>query len=346
MSPLLSRHALALLGFLLMSGSALAGPALKTEIVQGIAAVILAENDKTDGILTVSESNLFVQCLRSHLLPQWRCESAGTEGQPWLHDVLTPERRAKLAALGFVPDAETGNFVSTPLKAIAPDALAGTILQVLTEIYGAVPEEIEVKAEKLRSARCHRRIKVGYDRGRAILTKSIGLKQNAEKGCKLTSGPHEAEAADETDAETGTPPAAPPPVDVDEHYLTPMAAELDRMRQAGPHAFVIFEAKPAYVQCQHDAEGKRMYCEAASADAVGKAVANILTPERKAKLIAAGFAPPGRVMNYSRFYPDAEYSIPLVARALLRVLRESYGYQGTPAIAVITEKGGTRPLVP
>jgi len=347
MSPPLLARVVTLLGSILLSGAALAGPAPKAEIADGIASVLLVENDKTDGILTVSEGNLYVQCLNSHFLPQWRCESAGAEGQPWLHHVLTSDRQAKLAELGFVPDPETGNFVALLPKATAPKLLAGVILQVLTEAYGALPEEIEVKAEKLRSTHCHRRIKPGHDRGRAILTGSIGFKQDAEKNCKLKSRPDEAEAADDNDGnEGGTATTAAPGIDVDARYLAPMAAELDRVRRAGPHTYVIFEAEPAYVQCMHDAEGKRMYCEAVSEDAVGKQIARILTPERKAKLIAAGFAPPGRTMNYSRFYPEAEYNTTLLAKALLRILKNVYGYQGATAIEVRTEAGDKRPLVP
>jgi hypothetical protein len=89
-----------------------------------------------------------------------------------------------------------------------------------------------------------------------------------------------------------------------------------------------------------------MSCEAVSEDAVGKPIARILTPERKAKLIAAGFTPPGRVMNCSRFYPDAEYNMPLLAEALLRILKEAYGYQGAPAMEVSTEAEDKRPLAP
>jgi hypothetical protein len=348
MSPSALVRAIMLCASMFLSGAAMAGPRPNAEITDGIAAVLLAENDKTDGILTVSDNNLYVQCLNSHLLPQWRCESAGLEGQPWLHHVLTPERQAKLAALGFAPDPDTGNFAALIAKTTAPDALAGTILRVLTEAYGVQPEEIDVVAEKLRAARCHRRIKAGHDRGGAILTRAIGLKQDAEKNCKKKSRPGEAEAADDDDDSGGddTVPAAAPGIDIDARYLTPMAAALERVQRAGPHAYVIFEAAPAYVQCKHDADGKRMYCEAASADAVGKQVARILTPERQAKLIAAGFAPPGRVMNYSRFYPDAEYDMPLLAKALLRILKEAYGYQGAPAMNVRTEAGDKRPLAP
>jgi hypothetical protein len=38
--------------------------------------------------------------------------------------------------------------------------------------------------------------------------------------------------------------------------------------------------------------------------------------------------------------------MPLLAKALLRILREAYGYQGAPAMTVSTEAGGKRPLAP
>ena len=133
---------------------------------------------------------------------------------------------------------------------------------MLTDIYGAKPEEIDVKAEKLRASRCHRRIKPGHDRGRAILTRSIGFKQDAEKTCKLKSHTGETRDANDADDDDTDPAPAAPGIDVDARYLAPMAGRTrSGVRRAGPNAHVIFIATPTYVQCLHDSEGKRMYCE-------------------------------------------------------------------------------------
>jgi hypothetical protein len=115
------------------SGRAVADTPLATQIVDRVNAVLVQENARTDGILTVRNDNQFVQCLGSHFLPAWRCEAAGLEGQPWLRHVLTAERQATLAQLSFRPDPKFGNFVALIPKTTAPDALAGLLVRVLTE---------------------------------------------------------------------------------------------------------------------------------------------------------------------------------------------------------------------
>ena len=135
-------------------------------------------------------------------------------------------------------------------------------------------------------------------------------------------------------------------IDLDARYGTAMTAELQKVESApkGVDSFVIFSAGLAYVQCLHDIDGNRMYCEAVSEDAIGHSLAHILTTERKAKLAAAGFEPPGKVMNYWRFYPKPQYDLAGVTKALLDVLRNAYGYQGTPPLQVETAQETKRAL--
>jgi len=320
-----------------------AQPAGLPELEKGIEAVMVPQSAERDGVLTVSDGNLFVQCLNSQYLPAWRCDAAGFEGEPWLRHVLTAARQERLIALGFRPDKETGNFVAFLPKATPPDALEERILLVLRDAYGVRPDDITVRAEQVKSGLCHRRIKPNADLGGSILTPRWGFAKDAAKDCRTVSG---------ADALNRDDPAAVLPdvggIDLDALYVRPMTAELQRLETVGKghDAYVIFDATPAYVQCMHDRDGDRMYCEAASDDAVGKPVERILTPERKAKLIEAGFEPPGKVMNYRRFYPRAQYDMEAVAKALIDVLRQAYGYRGAPAMTVATETGHKRPLAP
>src|SRR6185437_1657376 len=176
-------------------------------------------------------------------------------------------------------------------KTTAPDAMATLLYRALTEGYGLKAEDIEVKAEPLSASRCHQRITSGHELGGLIRTPTIGLERDAAPGCGIEAN-YDAENYD--DPKAVIPPA--PGIDVDARYIPAMTTELRRLEQLGDdvEAFSIFIAGPAYVQCQHDGAGKRMYCEAASEDAVGKPIERILTPDRKAKLLAAGFAPPGK----------------------------------------------------
>ncbi len=316
---------------------------LKQRIAESVTSVAASEGKRTDGLLTIRDDNQFIQCLASHFLPTWECEAAGFEGQPWLHHVLTMERQASLAALGFRPDPKSGNFVIRPAKSTPPGTMADLLYDALTEGYGVKPEDIDVSAERLPARRCHQRIMANHQLGGLIRTPTIGLKSDAAKGCGMDTN---------YDAENYDDPAAVVPaaqgIDVDARYLPPMTAELQRLEKAGKgiNDFSIFITGPAYVQCMHDAEGKRMYCEAVSEDAVGKPIERILTPERKAKLIAAGFAPPGKTMNYSRFYPADEYDMPALAKVLLGILKDVYGYQGEPPMDLTTENRKQHPLVP
>jgi len=327
----------------LICGVAFADPP-PVGIAEGVKSVLIKEEKTKDGVLTVHDNNLFVQCLGSHFLPAWRCEAAGFEGQPWLHHVLTPERQALLATIGFKPDPQFGNFILMVPKTTDVDTLAALILRVLTDVYAVKPEDIDVKAEWLPFRRCHRRIMAGHDLGGAILTPTFGFKKDGGKGCRLES---------DTDAQNYDDPAAIIPaargIDVDARYLPAMTNELSRVERADKalKAYVIFITGPAYVQClRGDGADDGMYCEAVSEDAVGKPIERILTPERKAKLTQAGFAPPGKVMNYSRFYPAGQYDMPRLAKVLLGILKDVYGYQGAPPMKVHTETGAEHPLVP
>ena len=69
-------------------------------------------------------------------------------------------------------------------------------------------------------------------------------------------------------------------------------------------------------------------------------LAKILTPERVARLHAAGFTDPGRAPNYWRSYAVDKFDDAAIARELLTILYDVYGYDGSPKLAIATEKGG------
>jgi len=121
-------------------------------------------------------------------------------------------------------------------------------------------------------------------------------------------------------------------------YGARVTAELQRLRRhIDADVFVIFDAGAGYVQCAPEASPAAIYCEAQSAQS-DPALATLLTPDRLARLHQAGYADPGPAPNYSKTYaltePDAA-----IARELLAILHDVYGYDGAGRIKVTTEAG-------
>jgi hypothetical protein len=81
-----------------------------------------------------------------------------------------------------------------------------------------------------------------------------------------------------------------------------------------------------------------MYCEAQSEES-WPALSAILTPERRAFLHKAGYIDPGRSPNYSKSYSYSSYDDAGLAREILTLLFEVYGYSGATKLKIITEEG-------
>ena len=64
----------------------------------------------------------------------------------------------------------------------------------------------------------------------------------------------------------------------------------------------------------------------------------MLTPERIARLHSIGFTDPGRGPNYWKTYPADQFDDGSIARELLTVLHDAYGYNGQPMLKVVTEE--------
>ncbi|HEX4183530.1 MAG TPA: hypothetical protein VHY34_09745, partial [Caulobacteraceae bacterium] len=121
-------------------------------------------------------------------------------------------------------------------------------------------------------------------------------------------------------------------------YGARVTGELQRLRiNFTREVFFALTTDGGYVQCQPQASPKAIYCEAVSADS-WPVVASILTPERLARLHAAGFADPGRAPNYSKTYPIDTADDGAIARELLTILHDVYGYGGATKLEVTTEK--------
>ncbi|HEV2673358.1 MAG TPA: hypothetical protein VGV37_02385 [Aliidongia sp.] len=326
------------------SNGAMAQDAALAAITRGAAAVLLPNRENRDGILTVSDNTLYVQCLNRADTSNWRCEAAGPEAQPWLRNVLTADRQEMLIARGFEPDSTIGNFVRLFPRSTPPDNLASIILAVLTRIYDADAGNIRVLANWLPARPCHRRIMARHDRGGSIAAPHWGFAQDVASGCEMvdkidTSNHGESQA---------TTPGAPSEgeIDLDQRYRAAITLQIERLKEKrqGVHVWAIFAAGIPYVQCKPALQENAIYCEAASVDAVGDLLTPILTPTRRQKLVDAGFEPPGKVVNFRRFYGLEKYDATAIAHAILAVLHDCYGYGGTPPLMLKTEKMDENPL--
>jgi len=137
--------------------------------------------------------------------------------------------------------------------------------------------------------------------------------------------------------------AGPPPADTADalidRYGARVTAELQRLRvNLKSDAFVAFDTGIGYIQCTGATEPDGLYCEAQSADSWA-ALGSILTPERIARLHGAGYTDPGRAPNYSKQYPLDRFDDATIAREILTLLHDVYGYNGAQPLKYATEAG-------
>jgi hypothetical protein len=245
--------------------------------------------------------------------------------QPSLERVLTPERVARLATLGWRLEAAFGNYVQNFAPETPPSQLADKVLQALSEGYDADLAQLEVKTAWVASEPCPPRNGPSQNLA-GIVNDARAMAATAVHACayipKEDSGPSIPASSVE---------------DLIGFYGGRMKGEVQRLRvNLNAHVFVAFEAGIGYVQCAPEPSPPAIYCEAQSADS-WPALAAVLTPERVARLHAAGFADPGRAPNYWKSYPADQFDDAAIARELLTIVHEVYGYTGLPKLKVKTE---------
>lgn len=291
-----------------------------------LSNIMTLERPDQDALATVWDGNKYVQCLR---LPDraLRCEAAGARMQPSLGYVLVPERIKHLAELGWRLDPRFGNYVQTFSAAASTDQVAAQIVQTLGEVYAADLTHLEVASDWIAQEPCPPRNGPSQNLA-GMINDAPAMAATAVHACAYTP-----DAADEA------APAALSAVSLVNLYGVRVSGELERLRvNFDREVFFALTTDTGYVQCQPEATDKTIYCEAASADS-WSVLASVLTPERLARLHAAGFADPGRAPNYSKSYPASALNAPAVARELLTVLHDVYGYGGSPVLEITTEKG-------
>lgn len=293
-------------------------------LAEALESVIALDRPGQDGYATVWDGNKYVQCrhMPDHAL---RCEAAGSLMQPSLARVLSPAKVARLGELGWTLDPHFGNYVQTFPGGRPVGQVAGEILATLAEVYDADPGTTGVLTDWVASAPCPPRN--GPKQNLAgMVSAAPAMAATAVHGCSFTPP---SELLHERVARSAQ--------DLIDTYGARTTGEVARLRvNLMRRVHLILDTDVGYVQCEPEPAPPSVYCEAASADS-WTVLASVLTPERLARLHALGFADPGRSPNYEKVYPLDTTDNAAIARQLLTVLYEVYGYDGLQKLRFMTE---------
>jgi hypothetical protein len=328
-------HGMRMVGCAVVSAALLGTPgtgfggssqASQSRVEAALTNIMTLHRPGQDGLATIWDGNKYVQC---RWMPErvLRCEAAGVLMQPSLGRVLGPERVARLAALGWHLDPSFGNHVQTFPGGLPVSQVADRILQALKEAYDADLANLDVQSDWIRSSQCPPRNGPSQNLA-GMINDSPAMAATAVRGCAYKPSPdHEPVSLARTAADLIT------------IYGARVSGEIQRLKvNIDRRVFVVLDTGGGYVQCGPQPLPQAIYCEAQSAES-WPVLARILTPDRVARLHAAGFADPGRGPNYWKTYPAGAFSDTAIADELLTILHDVYGYSGSPKLEFKSEKG-------
>jgi hypothetical protein len=304
---------------------AAAPPAAQAQLEAALQTILTLQRDGEDGYATVWDGDKYVQC--GHAKGGGlRCEAAGARMQPSLAHVLGTPELDRLGKLGWRLDPHFGNYAQTFAAELPIADVAGRVLRTLAEGYDADLSHLGVETDWLSSEPCPPRN--GYTQNLAgMINDAPDMAPFAVHACAFAAPPATAANDGSTAALIGL-------------YGPRVTAEIQRLRvNLDRYVFAAFNTGIGYVQCVSVTHRAAIYCEAQSADS-WPALASVLTPDRIARLHALGYADPGRAPNYSKEYPTERVTDDAIARELLTILHDVYGYTGAQPLKVATETGG------
>jgi hypothetical protein len=299
-------------------------PPAVVRVEAALQNILALQRPGQDGYATAWDGNKYVQCGRA---PHGglRCEAAGALLQPSLQAVLTPDRVARLVALGWRLDPHFGNYVQTFPATMTPGQVAFAVGQALQAGYDAELIRLEVQTDWLASEPCPPRN--GFSQNLAgMIDDAPAMAATAIHACAYAPPPKPTPSAGSAEL-------------LIELYGPRATAELQRLRvNLERKVFVVFDAGIGYIQCQPQTAPDVIYCEAQSPDSWA-ALSSVLTPERIARLHGAGYADPGRSPNYWKDYPLDKYDDAAIAHEVITLLHDVYGYTGAEQLTIKTEAG-------
>lgn len=309
----------------LLAWSGSSGQASQPQVEAALENIITLNRPGQDGLATIWDGNKYVQCRR--MADALRCEAAGALMQPSLGRVLVPERIARLATLGWQLDPSFGNYVQVFPIGLPVSQIAERILQALRDGYDADLTNLETQSDWIRSTQCPPRNGPGQNLA-GMINDSPAMSATAVYGC-----------AYRPKAPLNPIVSAQSKADLLSVYGARITGEIQRLRvNIDRRIFVVFETGGGYVRCAPQSSPRAIYCEVQSAES-WPVLARILTPDRVARLRAAGFADPGRAPNYWKTYPADTFTDAAIADELATILFDVYGYNGSPSLKIISEKG-------
>ena len=247
------------------------------------------------GYATAWDGNLFVQCSIAEAVTV--CEAAGSRMQPSLAHVINAQR---LLELEWVTDDTFGNYVRTFGAEYATEGIAGELVRLLVEGYGADPSTTEVETRWVSKVTCPPR---------------NGPTQNLAG--MISDGPAAIPICAYSAPETASVQSLEPIIE----------SEIQRLRlNADEPVFVVFDAGIGYVQCAPEPSLQAIYCEAQSAES-WPALGAMLTPGAIKLLHKAGFEDPGRSPNYWKYY-SFDFTDAEIASEVSGILRSVYRFDG------------------
>jgi hypothetical protein len=296
----------------------------KDRIVAALANVTALNRPGELGLATVWDGNKFVQCRR--LKDQsWRCEAAGEWLQPSLARVLTPERAGRLAALGWRQDPSFGNYVHAFDADSPASGVAEAIATVLKEAYDADVGALEVATRWVLDEACPPRNGPKQNLAGSINDAS-SMKASSIHACAYALDP----------GQESQPPVASA-AELFARFGSRVTGEAQRLRvNLKERIYFGLQTASGYVQCAPDDTPPALQCEAVSPES-WSVIASVLTPQRLEKLHAFGYQDPGRSPNFAKTYALAKFDDAAIARELLAVLFEVYGYDGREKPEFFTE---------
>jgi hypothetical protein len=244
--------------------------------------------------------------------------------QPSLRLSFTQEKIERLMSLGWNIDNKFGNYVQIFPSGMSTKDVSDKLFEALKQGYDVNFSTLELQTFWADEKLCPARNGEGQNLAGSV-TNSPAMMATAVFSCSFTSKQSNAKQSIKSADELFT------------IYGQRVIGEIQRLRlNRASKIFVIFDTGIGYIQCMPETGSFGLYCEAQSAE-TWPALTAVLTPERVLVLRKAGYSDPGRAPNYWKIYSFDKRTDENIARDIISLLHDVYGYNGTSKLEYKTE---------